>query len=346
MKVGINGFGRIGRAIYRVNMKQGSPIDIPVINDINPDSANMAYQLNYDTTYGNLGDMFAAEGTILSNGTASFEVWNCPHIDEVDWNRYGTEIVVDASGKKENLLRARNVIKKNPSVKKVVITHSPDEVDFTMVLGANESQLRPEHQVISSSICDATALAPVLKLMYEHFKVVGAAVTTVHPLLSYQNVLDGASVSWFDPSMTYTHYALGRSVFDNIIPKPTTAIEATCRVLGLDAAHIAQFSYRTPNTIVASADVTLFLERETTRQEILDVFSTYEARQSYKIIKLNDAPLVSLDFKGCEYSAVVDARWLGVANGRTVKLVLWYDNEWGYSSRVLDQIRLIGKTIQ
>lgn len=346
MKIGINGFGRIGRAIFRINRKNGYHFDIPVINDINPDSSNVAYQINYDTTYGNLDDQFEMDGNMLKNSAVSFEVTSHARIDEVDWNSYGVEIVVDASGKKDNLLLARRVIEKNASVKKVIITHSPEEVDFTMVIGANDDKLKEEYDVISSSICDATAMSPVLRLMYDSFRIAGGAITTVHPMLSYQNVLDGPSVSWFDPSRTYTHYALGRSVFDNIIPKPTTAIAATCKILGLDASTIAQFSYRTPNTIVASADITLFLEERVSREQIDEVFEAYVAKQTHKIILLNTEPIVSLDVKGCEYSAVVDTRWTSVANGKIVKLILWYDNEWGYSSRVFDQLKLVQNLIE
>ena len=346
MKIGINGFGRIGRAVFRINMKNEYHFEVPVVNDINPDSSNVAYQINYDTTYGNLDDKFEASGNVVKNSRFSFEVTRHARIDEVDWDSYGVEIVVDASGKKDNLLLAPKVIEKNPSVRKVIITHSPEEVDFTMVIGANDDKLKDEYNIISSSICDATAMAPVLKLMFDNFEIEGGAITTVHPLLSYQNVLDGQSVSWFDPSKTYTHYALGRSVFDNIIPKPTTAIEATCKILGLDASKIAQFSYRTPNTIVASADITLFLKNKVSVEQVDGVFKAYAARQDHKIIKLNTDPIVSLDVKGCEYSAVVDARWTSVANGRIVKLVLWYDNEWGYSSRVFDQLKLVQNLIE
>ena len=345
MRIGINGFGRIGRAIYRINLDKAYYFDIPIINDINPDSGNVAYQLNYDTTYGNLKDKYVVDNNRIKNSSSSFVITKHSYIDDVDWNAYGVEIVIDSSGKKDNLLRARDVIKNNKSVKKVVITHSPDEVDFTMVIGVNEDQLTKEHSVISSSICDATAISPVLKIMYDMYDITGAAITTVHPLLSYQNVLDGQSVSWFDPSKTYTHYALGRSVFDNIIPKPTTAIDAVCRVLGLNSSKIAQFSYRTPNTIVASADITLFLEKSVTREEIVRAFCEYEMQQEYSVIKLNSEPIVSLDVKGCEYSAVVDSRWISVADNHIVKLVLWYDNEWGYSSRVFDQLRIIERSL-
>lgn len=341
MKIGINGFGRIGRAIYRINLSHEKHFDVPIINDINPDPSNVAYQLNYDSTYGNLSDKFIAKGTVLSNSSTEVLVSNKPYIDEVEWNQYGIEVIVDASGKKENVLRARKAIEKNESVKKVIITHCPKDVDFTMVIGVNEDSLSVDYDVISSSICDATAIAPVLKLMYEKLKVKNASITTVHPILSYQNVLDGASVSWYDPSKTYTHYALGRSVFDTIIPKPTTAIEETCKVLGIDSSTVAHFSYRIPTTIVGSADVTLFLENDTTKDIVNGILEEYVSNQNYKIMKVNTDPLISIDLKKCEYSVVVDKRWTCVADGKIVKLVLWYDNEWGYSSRVIDQLKII-----
>jgi len=342
MKIGINGFGRIGRAIFKVNMKK-QVMDIPVINDINPDINNVAYLLNYDTTYGVLEDLFSVKGDYIKNSAYSIAV-NCkPYIDEVDWNSHGVEFVIDASGIKDNLLRARNVLNNNRSVKKVFITHSPEDVDFTMVLGANEQELDIEkHDVISTSICDATAIAPVLKLLSENFNLAGGAITTLHPLLSYQNVLDGESRSWFNPGMVYSHYPLGRSVFDNIIPKPTTAIDATFKVLsGAKIPPIASFSYRIPTTIVASADITLFANENIDAANLKRVFYDYEKIQKHKIIHNSNVPLVSLDYKMSEYSAVMDERWLSVTDGKILKIVLWYDNEWGYSSRVIDQIQYV-----
>lgn len=340
MRVGINGFGRIGRAVYRVNLSKKG-FDVPVVNDINSDCNNIAYLLNYDTTYGGLKNKFTANGNFIQSADASVTLSCTPLIDEVDWNSFGVDIVIDASGVKDNLLRAKNVIEKNASVKKILITHSPEEVEYTMVIGANEEGLKLFHNIISTSICDATAMAPVLKLIYGNFPVKGASITTVHPLLSYQNVLDGASVSWSNPQHIYSHYPLGRSVFDNIIPKPTTSVEATCKVLGLDHTKIAQFSYRTPTTIVASADITLFLGEDTTTERVIDLFARAERAQKQNIIHISEEPLVSLDYKGSEYSAIIDSRWLSVTNGNILKIVLWYDNEWGYASRVCDQVRIL-----
>ncbi len=345
MRVGINGFGRIGRAVYRVNLSK-NVFDIPLVNDINSDMNNIAYLLNYDTTYGGLENKFVLNGTCIQNAKVSTALSCRPLIDEVDWNAFDVDVVIDSSGVKDNVLRARNVIEKNASVKKILITHSPDEVEYTMVIGANEKGLKPCHDVVSTSICDATAMAPVLKLIHENFSVLGTAVTTVHPLLSYQNVLDGACMSWSNPSHVYSHYPLGRSVFDNIIPKPTTSVEATCKVLGLDHAEIAQFSYRTPTTIVASADITLFLGENTTTDQVLGIFSEAERTQEHRIMHVSGEPLVSLDYKGSEYSAIIDSRWLRVTNGNVLKIILWYDNEWGYASRVCDQALLVEKMLE
>ncbi|MCL2399035.1 MAG: hypothetical protein FWC91_04720 [Defluviitaleaceae bacterium] len=346
MRIGINGFGRIGRAIFRINMRD-KIFDVPVINDINPDINNVAYMINYDTTYGSLQDSFTAVDGSIKNKTCDVSVCCKQYIDHVDWNSFGVDYVIDASGIKENLLRANTVLEKNPSVKKVFITHSPDEVDFTMVIGANENNLDvSKHNVISTSICDATAIAPILKLISENFELAGGAITTVHPLLTYQNVLDGEVTSWFDPNMIYSHYPLGRSVFDNIIPKPTTAIAAVFKVLPQTGIpDIASFSYRTPTTIVASADITLFTQNNTELEDVKKVLYDFEQKQSYKIIQNSEQPLVSLDYKMCEYSAVVDHRWLSVTGGKTLKLILWYDNEWGYASRVIDQITYVNKKL-
>jgi len=349
IKVGINGFGRIGRAIMRVNM-ENPRFDVPIINDINPDIESVAYTINYDTTYGSLTDWFVVEGQTLKNSQFTAHVSTSPSIDEIDWDSYGVSIVIDASGTKENLLKARRVIEKNPSVKKVIVTHSPNEVDFTMVLGVNEDKYDSSiHHVISSSICDATAIAPVLKIILDNYGIESASITTVHPLLGYQNVLDGLCASWSMPGQTHVHYPLGRSIIDNLIPKPTTAVNATCKLFDaelLSKEKIASFSYRTPTTIVASSDITLILDKKTTTQQIMNLFEEYENTQNWPIIHHCGRPLVSLDYKKNKHSAVVDHRWTQVTNDRLVKLILWYDNEWGYSSRVCDQIMYIEQNMR
>ena len=344
IKIGINGLGRIGRAIFRVNQVKKF-FDVVVINDINPDIDNIAYTLNYDTLYGRQDHIFKSKVNCLINEKGdSIAVHNQHHIYDVDWGKYDVDYIIDASGVLDNVEHARNLIEKD-IIKRVFVTHSPENVDFTMVLGANEEKLNiNKHKVISSSICDATALGPVLNTINKNFGIEGGYVTTLHPWLNYQNLMDGPSTSWSVPGEIYHHYALGRSVNGNMIPKPTSAIEATCKVTqGLTEKMIGSFSYRTPTAIVGSADITLNLKTKIDKSEIIAKFEEIEKKQSIKVIHNNISPLVSLDFLQSEYSAIIDHRWTNLIDGKLLKLVLWYDNEWGYSSRVVDQINFVAK---
>jgi len=349
LKVGINGLGRIGRAIFRNNLEQKS-FKIVAINDINPDIGNIAYTLNYDTLYDRLAESFKVdyEKSYIYNSTHNVKVFHQRYIDEVNWKSQEVDIVIDATGVAENVRRAKSALEKH-SLKKVLITHSPNTgIDFTMVLGANENQLDCEnHMVIASSICDATAIAPVFKIIQTHFGIQNGYVTTLHPWLNYQNLMDGPASSWSVPGEIYHHYALGRSAIGNIIPKPTSAIQATCKVLeDVTEQMIGSFSYRTPTAIVGSADITLVTKKTLTKQDLIRAFELYENEQKWNIIHNNFEPLVSLDFKKSPFSAIVDHRWSDVIGGNLVKLVLWYDNEWGYSARVCDQVKLVTELIK
>ncbi|MDC0289930.1 aldehyde dehydrogenase [bacterium] len=342
VKVGINGIGRIGRAILRSNLRKNC-FQIVVINDINPSTCNLAYQLNYDTIYGTLEGKFTADGEILSRGEDRIAVTHHRAIDDVPWEDHGVDIVIDASGVLDNVVRSRLITSRQGSVQHIVVTHSPEPVDFTMVLGANEEGLdRAKHKVISSSICDATALAPVMRLIRDNYGIKNGSVTTLHPWLNYQNLSDGPASSWSSPGKIYHHYALGRAAIGNMIPKPTSAVSATCKVVeGISEEIIGSFSYRTPTAIVGSADVTLNLSSKTDENSVREIFDEMEKTQAWKIVQNNEEPLVSLDFCKNEYSAVLDHRWTNIVGGDMLKLVLWYDNEWGYSSRVIDQIEYI-----
>lgn len=345
IRVGINGFGRIGKAIFRSNLNK-KKFKIVAINDINPDIGNIVYQLNYDTLYDTLTEKFKHENDIIYNDHHSIKVFKNNHIDEVDWKSCDVDIVIDASGILDNVLRGKDAIKKQ-NLKKVVVTHSPNEVDFTMVLGANEEQLDlSKHDVISSSICDATALGPVLKLIENNFGIKSGYITTLHPWLNYQTLQDGPSSSWSVPGEIYHHYAVGRSAIGNMIPKPTSALSATCKVVdNISEETIGSFSYRTPTAIVGSADITLNLAKNISKEDVLKLFEDIENNQELDIIHNNFEPLVSLDFKKSEFSAIVDHRWTDVIANDVLKIVLWYDNEWGYSTRVVDQVDFIAKKL-
>jgi glyceraldehyde 3-phosphate dehydrogenase len=349
IKIGINGFGRIGRAIFRNNLEK-KHFDIVVINDINPDIENIAYTLNFDTLYDRLRNLYTAENEhLVSSDSEPIKVYHSPAIDDVPWQNHDVDFVIDASGVNANVLKAQNLIAKSV-VKKVFITHSPNEVDFTMVLGANEHLLDTDiHHILSTSICDATAIAPVLKIVSKNFGIEHGYVTTLHPWLSYQNLMDGPASSWSVPGQIYHHFALGRSAIGNMIPKPTSAVAATCKVLQqeeIKEAMLGSFSYRTPTAIVGSADITLHLQKAITTKDVLAEFELFEKQQSWRIISNNWEPLVSLDFKKSDYSAIIDHRWTDVINKRMLKLVLWYDNEWGYASRVIDQVVFVSERIK
>ena len=341
IKIGINGFGRIGRSIFRNNLEKQT-FEVLAINDINPDIDNIVYTLNYDTLYDRSPVRFSVDGDyIVSEKGHKIKVSHLDSIDQVAWKDAGVDYVIDSSGVYANVTKAQNLIE-TKEVKKVFVTHCPDNVDFTMVLGANEADLDvTRHHVISTSICDATAIAPVMKAVANKFGILSGYVTTLHPWLNYQNLMDGPASSWSVPGQIYHHFALGRSAIGNMIPKPTSAITASCAVLkkeGITEEIIGSYSYRTPTAIVGTADITLYLNEPTDKEAVMSVFEDMQKVQSWDILHNNLEPLVSLDFKKSRFSAVIDHRWTNIIQGNMLKLVLWYDNEWGYASRVLDQV--------
>lgn len=348
MKIGINGLGRIGRAIFRRALEIDG-LEVCAINEANPDIGNICYTLNYDTIYGSLEKPIKVSGNnlVLENGK-KITVTNHKKIYDVPWADEGVDYVIESTGIKQNVIDANTLIKES-ICKRVFVTHAPDEnVDFTMVLGCNENNLDVDkHFVIATSICDATAIAPLMELLDNKIGIRCGQVTTLHPWLNYQNLMDGASSSWSVPGEIYHHYALGRSVIGNLIPKPTSAITATTQVLSrITENDIGSFSYRTPTAIVGSADMTLQLEKETTTDEVHNIINEFRLSQKWEIFDLMNDPLVSLDFVKNRHSAVIDSRWTGITGGNLLKLVLWYDNEAGYSLRVLDQIQYVENCIK
>ncbi len=346
MRVAINGFGRIGRSIYRVN-NQKPNIDIAVINDINPDPKNVFYTLKYDTLYGSTEEIEFKDNKIINyNTNQSTEITNEKDISKIDWKKYNVDYIIECSGVTQNILDSKILID-NKIVKKVFTTFSPDCVDITIALGCNENELDiNKHNIISTSTCDATAISPVFKYLHDLLKIENGYVTTLHPWLSYQNLMDGPSSSWAVPGEIYHHYALGRSVIGNLIPKPTSAIDITFKSFKeIDINKIGSFSYRTPTAIVCSADITLNVKNKTSVKEIQNYFERLQENQNNNIFNNTTEPLVSLDILKSNFSCTIDHRWTDVINENLVKIVLWYDNEWGYSSRVLDLINFTNKKI-
>ena len=342
LRVGINGFGRIGKAVFRVNNKKKS-FEVATINDINPDNENIAYQLKYDSTYGRLEDLVEAdEDSILVNGE-HVKVYHERDIDNVPWENHGIDIVVDSSGVHSNVLRSRELAKRDI---RTIVTHSPSkkDIDKTIIVGVNHETLTPKDYIISNSICDSNAFTPVINVLNREFGVEHGSLLTLHPWLSYQNLVDGTSSSYGYPGQTYSHYVLGRASTTSLIPKLTTCIDASCKVLDFLDGKFESFSYRVPISIVSNANIFVKLGRKISKEQLIELFKEEQDKQQFKIFYNNFEPLVSIDFSGSEYSAILDHRWTIVnGQGDHAQIVLWYDNEWGYSSRVIDLVSYLGK---
>lgn len=334
--IGINGFGRIGRAILRKAL-ESKDFDNFVINDINPDNKNIAYQLKYDSLYGRLNKEISSDETgIIVDGKKIF-IYHKEDIDKVPWDKHGVAKVVESSGVHNNTVRARNLKNK---VEQIVITHSPAEerlVDRYVVMGINEGTIDIKNDlIISNSICDANAFGPVINVLNREYGVDHGFLTTLHPWLSYQNLLDGPTPSFAYPGHIDSHYIFGRASTFSLMPKPTTTVDAASKILKFLKGKFYSFSYRVPTATVSSSDISVKLNKKAGKEDVIKLFKEEENKQKLKIFYNNFDPLVSIDFKGMEYSAIIDHRWTAINDGNYLKLILWYDNEWGYSCRVVD----------
>lgn len=338
LKVLINGLGRIGRAIVRINLEKDI-FELTAVNDVNPDNKNLAYLLNYDCTYGKLTDPVTSDADNLHIDGRAVRVSHEAEINDVDFT--GIDVVIDSSGIKKNIEQIEKMAAAS-TVRRFIITNVDSRKAQNIIFGVNEYELDdPNKKIISSSICDVISLGPIYHLLSKVFDIESGFLVTLHPWLSYQNLLDGPAKSWSQPGDVYSHYALGRASTQNLIPKSTSAIRALSNVFPEAMDKIASFSYRTPTQIVSSAVLTLVLKQSTSKEELLQILKDEEDRQKYDIIETTDEPLISIDYVKNSYSSIIDTRWIQVKNGNHIELVYWYDNEWGYSSRIVDIINYL-----
>ena len=343
LNVGINGFGRIGRAILRLNEKNNI-FNLVVINDTNPSNENLHYMLKYDSTYGTFNKPLSVNENSISIGDKkTINIHHEEKICDVPWDQYHTDIIIDSSGVNDNLLFKNEL--KSKGVKHQIVTNTPDsdEIDSYIILGVNEDVLDQDSFLISSSICDASAVAPVLNVLNKKYGIEHGFLTTLHPWLSYQNLLDGPSRSFAYPGTIIDNFTLGRASLNAIIPKTTSAIRASGKVLEYLNDKFQSLSFRVPTSIVSTADISVKIEHHVNKEEIINLFKKEEEEQNLKIYKNNFDPLISTDFVKSEYSAIIDHRWTDINESNYLKLVLWYDNEWGYSSRVVDLVKVLEK---
>tara|TARA_B100001057_G_scaffold471060_1_gene533017 strand:+ start:1388 stop:2431 length:1044 start_codon:yes stop_codon:yes gene_type:complete len=338
----INGFGRIGRAILR-KLSNKKFVNKIYINDLNEDFDNHTYIYNYDK----LVNIYKRFPKIIKKNNNYFinkkKLFFLKKLKTVDLYKFkDVRHIIDCTGVSSNSNELIKLAKKNKRLK-FFFTFDHPISEITLVLGANEKLLKSNHRFVSTSICDATAIAPFLKIIDNNFKISHGNITTVHPVLNYQNILDGPSASWSFPGKTYSHYSLGRGTLDNLIPKPTTAIKVTGKSLPtVNLKNINSFSYRVPTSIVGSADISLILKKDFSVDRLLKLIEIEKKNQKYNIFDINHLPKVSSDYFASDYSLIYDHSWTSKQKNM-LHAVLWYDNENGYASRVVDQVELAAR---
>jgi glyceraldehyde 3-phosphate dehydrogenase len=328
VKVGINGFGRIGRNIYRTAI--GDPdIDFVAVNDLT-DTKTLAHLLKYDSVLGNLDHEVTATENGIKVGNDEFRVFSQRDPAAIDWESVGAEIVVESTGIFTKAEDAKKHL--HGSVKKVIISAPAKNEDITIVLGVNEEKYDPAaHHVISNASCTTNCLAPVAKVVHEKFGIRSAQMTTIHSYTNDQQLLD----------LPHKDMRRARAAALSMIPTSTGAAKAVALVLPELKGKFDGISVRVPTPNVSLVDVVIDLETETTAEDVNRAFKDAANEELRGILEYCDEPLVSIDFRKNSNSSIVDAEYTKVIGGRLLKVLSWYDNEWGYSCRVRDLIKYI-----
>ncbi len=326
LKVGINGFGRIGRNIMRAAMAH-EDIDFVAVNDIT-DAKTLAHLLKYDSVLGNLdADIRATDNAIAVNGD-EFRVLATRDPGELPWKALGVDFVFECTGK----FTKRDDAAKHlaAGAKKVIITAPATSPDVTVVLGVNDEAYDPgTHHVISNASCTTNCLAPLAKVVHEQFGIRKAWMTTVHAYTNDQNLLD----------LPHKDLRRARAAALSIIPTTTGAAKAVGEVLPALKGRIDGMAMRVPTPNVSCVDLVAVLEKQTTGAEVNAALEAAANGPLKGILQYVTEPLVSIDFRGNPHSSMVDAAYTKVMDGDLLKVLAWYDNEWGYSNRCVDLLR-------
>jgi glyceraldehyde 3-phosphate dehydrogenase len=328
IKVGINGFGRIGRNVFRAAMGR-SDIDFVAVNDIT-DTKTLAHLLKYDSVLGNLDADIRATGDTIKVNDDEFRVFSERDPAKIDWASVGAEIVVESTGlftKKEDAAKHLR-----DSVKKVIISAPAKNEDITIVLGVNDQAYDPrEHHVISNASCTTNCLAPVAKVLHDNYRIKRGLMTTVHSYTNDQQLLD----------LPHKDLRRARAAALSIIPTSTGAAKAIGLVLPDLKGKLDGLALRVPTPNVSIVDLVCEVEKSTTREEINEAMRKAADGPLRGLLQYSTEPLVSVDFRKNPNSSILDADYTNVIDGNFVKVLSWYDNEWGYSCRVVDLVRFL-----
>jgi len=328
-KIAINGFGRIGRLVFRSSFAKDG-LEVVAINDL-MDIKTLVHLLRYDSVHGKFQyEVEAKTHSIVVNGKEIL-VLSERDPEKLPWSNLSVDVVVESTGIFRDKVGASKHL--TAGAKKVIISApAKGEVDATVVLGVNHDTLKPEHKIISNASCTTNCLAPVMKVITDNFEVQSALMTTVHSYTMDQSLLD----------FPHSDLRRARAAALNMIPTTTGAAAATGKVIPELLGKIDGIAVRVPTPNASLVDVCITLDRETSAEEINKLMKIAAENELKNILKYSELPLVSTDIIGDPASSVFDAPFTKV-NGNLVKILSWYDNEWGYSSRVIDLAKMISE---
>ena len=329
-QVGINGFGRIGRNIMRAAQDVGN-IEIVAVNDIT-DAATLAHLFKFDSVLGNLSENVTVDGNGIRVGSKHFQVLAERDPANLPWGDLGVDVVLESTG----LFTKRDDAAKHlaAGAKKVIITAPAKQPDLTLVLGVNQDRYDPaEHRILSNASCTTNCLAPVAKVLHEQFDLKRGWMTTVHSYTNDQKLLD----------LPHKDLRRARSAGLSMIPTTTGAAVAVGEVLPELRGKLDGISVRVPTPNVSVVDLVAQVGRQTTAEAINAAFTAAANGPLKGVLQVATEPLVSIDFKGNPHSSIVDSSYTSVMDGDFIKILSWYDNEWGYSSRCVDLIQFVAK---
>ena len=331
IKVGINGFGRIGRNVLRTALEDKN-LDFVAVNDLTSPKT-LAHLLKYDSILGNLKHNITATDDSIDIDGKKIRVFAEKDPAKIDWESVGVQVVIESTGRFTNAEDAKKHLR--GPVKKVIISAPAKGEDITLVLGVNEGMYdAAKHHVISNASCTTNCLAPVAKVVHDKFKIVNGTMTTIHSYTNDQVILD------------FPHKDLrrARAAALSMIPTTTGAAKALSLVIPDLKGKLDGFAMRVPTPNVSVVDLVVFVEKKTTVEEVnAELKAASESGPMKGYLGYETAPLVSIDYRGDSRSSIVDAPMTLVVGGNCVKVIAWYDNEWGYSCRVRDLIEFMGK---
>lgn len=334
LKIGLNGYGRIGRNVHRLLLHHPT-MEVVAINARSEDAKMRAHLLKYDSLHGRLPNEVRAEGEnkmVIDGKTV--RLLATKDASEIPWAEHGVDIVLECTGKAKTYdVAARHL---EGGAKKVLVSAPMNDETPTFVIGVNEKELTADQQVVSNASCTTNCIAPLIKLIHEKWGVERASVSSIHSFTHSQNLLDNSG----------RDLRRARSAVQSVIPTTTGAVKATAQIIPELAGKIDGMAYRVPIATSSVSDLVIELKNATDIESVNDFFRRI-ARDPYydRLIDYCDEPLVSIDFKTNPHSSIIDTELTQMTDDHFLKLIAWYDNEWGYASRLVEMMELMGKFI-